>query len=268
MITDYGRQSRRRPADARRPGRAEPAARPGGGRHRVQPQPARRQRGPEDAPHLVVEPRRQPGAVRADGAVGRLRGQRRPRPARRHRHQRAGQRRAARRGRVRPGRDDHPGRGSRDQLPARAAVADQFGLRRRLQVDAGVAGQAHGQPLERPRGLHAAAQQLRRHRQPRRAPGLARQRPARRLRRVLVRTAPTCSPPAAPGTRVDLHRGHGGQRHQRLADQRDRRPRRQRRPRQQRPANPRHRRPGPADPLRPRRPGPRRALRDSRARTR
>ena len=37
-------------------------------------------------------------------AVGRLRGQRLARPARRHRHQRAGQRRAARRGRVRPGR--------------------------------------------------------------------------------------------------------------------------------------------------------------------
>ena len=46
--------------------------------------------------------------------------------------------------------------------------------------------QAHGQPLERPPRLHAAAQQLRRHRQPRRPPGVARQRHPRRLRRVLV----------------------------------------------------------------------------------
>ena len=53
---------------------------------------------------VVVEPRRQPGAVRQHGAVGRLRRQRLARPARRHRHQRAGQRRAARRGRVRPDR--------------------------------------------------------------------------------------------------------------------------------------------------------------------
>ena len=94
-----------------------------------------------------------------------------------------------------------PRRGARRELPARAAVADQSGLRRRLQVAAGVAGAADGQPLERANRLHAAAVRLRGHRQPRRPPGVARQRPPRRLRRVHRPTAPTCWRPAAPGTR-------------------------------------------------------------------
>ncbi len=89
-------------------------------------------------------------------------------------------------GGVRPERGDHPARGARHQLRACAAVADQRRLRRRLQVAAGVAGEADGRPLERPSRLHAAAQQLRRHRQSRRPPGVARQRSPRRLRRVLV----------------------------------------------------------------------------------
>ena len=97
--------------------------------------------------------------------------------------------------------DAHSARGPRRQLPARAAVADQRRLRRRLQVAAGVAREAHVQPLERPPGLHPAAQQLRRHRQSRRAPGVARQRPARRLRRVQLQPHQRASPPAAPGTR-------------------------------------------------------------------
>ena len=91
-------------------------------------------------------------------AVGRLRRQRVARPARRRRHQRAGQRRAARAWpcSTRPGRS-FPAEARGVELPARAADADQRRLRRRLQVAAGVAGQAHGQPLERPPGLHAAA---------------------------------------------------------------------------------------------------------------
>ena len=176
------------------------------------------------------------------------------RPARRHRHQRAGQRRAAGRGRVRPGRDDHPGRGSRrsascaccSRRPARSSTATTSRCRCRWSSAWPTAGAAAS-----PTPCSAATTS-------------ASATPTR------GGCGSTTSPRADYGefssnrTNVfaasgtwnpwrTLHRGHGGQRHQRLADQRDRRPRRQRRPRQQRPANPRHRRPGPADPLRPRR---------------
>ena len=49
-------------------------------------------------------------------------------------------------------------------------------VRRRLQVGAVLVQQADGEPLERAAGLHAAVEPLRRHRQPRCAAGLARQR--------------------------------------------------------------------------------------------
>ncbi len=241
-------------------------ARRGRCRHGVQPEPAHRQPRPQDAPHLVVERRRQPGAVRTDGPVARLRRQCVARSARRHRHQRAGERRAPGRGRVRPHRRADSGRGPRREFPAGAAIADERPLRRRLQVAAALAHQAHVAPVERPPGLHPAAQQLRRHRQSRRAPGVARQRPARRLRRVPVQPHQRLRGQRQLESVADAHLRHGGQRHQRRAHQRNRGPRRQRRPRQQRPADPRHRRLGPADRLRPGLAGPRRALRHPRAR--
>ena len=83
----------------------------------------------------------------------RLRRQRLPRSARRHRHQRAGQPRAARGRRVRSDGALIPRR--RAARPSRASCrCRRARVRRRLQVAAVLVHQADGQPLERPHRLH------------------------------------------------------------------------------------------------------------------
>lgn len=127
------------------------------------------------------------------GGRGRLSRQHVARPARRRRSQRAGQPRAAGDQHHRPHRPADSGGGARHAVRARAAGADEPALQRRLPVAAGVVAAAHGEPLERPPRLHAAGEPLRRPGQPRRAPRVARHRPARRLRALRLR------PPARAG---------------------------------------------------------------------
>ena len=94
-----------------------------------------------------------------------------------------------------------PGRGAQHAVRARPPGADQPGVRRRLQVDAGLVQQADVQSLERPRRLHAAVEPLRRPRQSRRAARLARQRAGAPTTAASRPTGRTCWRRPARGTR-------------------------------------------------------------------